>query len=148
MKTTNKKLNIDFWGKDIIIAGIASYLAAICTLQSLGFITKLPIAFAVSFVASVFCKSRKWLYLFMAVMPALINSLYVYGMKVAITASFICLVASFFGVLAKRSVYTINYAKAKGNKNIIKKCIVVLAVSVIIGVGIQYFDAGFISKVF
>ena len=136
-KNTAQKVTLSDQVKNIIIAGIFSYVAAIFTLPSLGVLAKLPTAFLLSFAASLFCTSKKWILSMMALMPFILNLLYAYELKVALLSAIGVVVAAWFGILARRAFFTALVSKKKKNDKIYFKSIVVLVASVIAGVFVQ-----------
>ena len=137
MKNNAQKITLSSPVKNIIIAGIFSYVAAIFTLPSLGVISKLPTAFLLSFAASLICTSKKWICAMMALMPFILNLLYANELKVALLSAIGCVVAAWFGILARRAFFTSLVSKKKKNDKIYIKSIVVLIISVIAGVLVQ-----------
>lgn len=136
MKNKNdvQKVMLSSPAKNIVIAGIFSYIAAIFTLPSMGVLTKLPTALLLSFTASLICTSKKWILAMMALMPFILNLLYAYELKVALWCAFGCVVAAWFGILARRAFFTALISKKKKNDKIFKKSVVVLVISVIAGI--------------
>lgn len=139
MEKENKqrKPELSFTVKNIVIAGIFSYIAAIFTLPTMGLFAKLPMAFVFSCAASLICTSKKWIISMMAVMPLVLNLLYGAQLKTALVSAIVFAVAGWFGILARRAFFTILASKRQNNKDNYVKSIVVLVVSILVGVLLQ-----------
>ncbi len=122
--------------KDAAISGICAYLCAICTLPSSGIATTLPAAFVLSVLGSVFCKTKWMIYAFFTAMPLLLNCLYGFPFSRAVSIAAISLVSAFFGVLTKRAVQTVVYARKKRNDSVVIKGGIVLVLSFAVSVAL------------
>lgn len=144
---TNKKKedNIKYGNtfvRDALIAGVCSYILAICTLPSSGIATTLPCAFVLSVLCGFLCRTRWMIYALFTAMPLLLNCLYGFPFTRSVALSVISLISTFFGILTMRAIKTFVHAKKYKQRDVVSKSCVVLAISVCASVFLWLYGSG------
>ena len=96
----DKKKNFSI--NDIVVSGILSYIAAICSLPSTGIVSTLPVAAICAIVASFISSSHILIYILFGLMPLLLNCLYGFDLSRALFFAVIGIITIFFAILFKK----------------------------------------------
>ncbi len=118
---------------EICVSVLCAYVASLGALPSSGFFTCLPVAAVMTLVALFFCKSRKLIYISMAVMPVITTLLFGYEIKYGILSAAVAVASAYFVLLAKRAFVTLKKSqsdavKTKSKTVLVISCILTLAV--------------------
>ena len=141
----NKEDNIKYgntFARDALIAGVCSYILAICTLPSSGIATTLPCAFVLSVICGFLCRAKWMIYAFFTAMPLLINCLYGFSFTRSVALSVISLISTFFGILTMRAIKTFVRAKKNRQGDVVSKSCIVLVISVCASVFLWLYGSG------
>lgn len=128
--------------KDLLWSGIFSYICAICLLPSSGIVSTLPVPFLLAVACYFFCKTRWLIYIFFGTMPLLLNSLYGFPFENTLIVAVSSLISAYLGVLVKRAVLTLRYAKKKGDSERHSKSVAVVCVAGIVAAFVWLFVFG------